>query len=68
METGVDGQTSRSTLGYVSLNRLAVCDCSDFHVCFVLEPYGVSDGPLACMSNALRLLHMVVEIGQHSEP
>ena len=48
METGVDGQTSGGDLGlHVSLNRLAVCDCSDFHVCFVLEPFGVSDGPLS---------------------
>ena len=30
----------------LSLNRLAVCECSDFNVCFVLEPFGVSDGPL----------------------
>ena len=34
-----------STLGYISLNRLAVCDCSDVHVCFVLEPFG--HGPLS---------------------
>ena len=27
-----------ATLGYIYLNRLAVCECSDFHVCFVLEP------------------------------
>ena len=38
---------AEATLGYVSLNRFAVCDCSDFHVCFVLEPFGVSDGPLS---------------------
>ena len=40
---------AESTLGYVSLNRFAVCDCSYFHVCFVLEPFGVSDhdGPLS---------------------
>ena len=30
-----------------TLNRLAVCECSDFNVCFVLEPFGVSDGPLS---------------------
>ena len=24
---------AEATLGYVSLNRFAVCDCSDFHVC-----------------------------------
>ena len=41
---------AEATLGYVSLlslNRFAVCDCSDFHVCLVLEPFGVSDGPLS---------------------
>ena len=36
-----------TTLGDISLNRLAVCECSDFNVCFVLEPFGVSDGPLS---------------------
>ena len=40
-------KTAEATLGYISLNRLAVCECSDFHVCFVLEPFGVSDGPLS---------------------
>ena len=30
-------------MGDISLNRLAVCECSDFNVCFVLEPFGVSD-------------------------
>ena len=35
------------TLGDISLNRLAVCECSDFSVCFVLEPFGVTDGPLS---------------------
>ena len=41
------GQTSGGDLRlYIFENRLAVCDCSDFHVCFVLEPFGVSDGPL----------------------
>ena len=38
---------AEATLGYVSLNMLAVCECSDFHVCFVLEPFGVSDVPLS---------------------
>ena len=38
---------AEATLGYASLNRLAVCDCSDFHVCVVLEQFGVSDGPLS---------------------
>ena len=38
---------AEATLGYVSLNRLAVCDCSDFLVCFVLKPFGVSEGPLS---------------------
>ena len=28
---------AEATLGDVSLNRLAVCECSDFNVCFVLE-------------------------------
>ena len=28
-------------------NRLSVCECSYFHVCVVLEPFGVSDGPLS---------------------
>ena len=45
METRVDGQTSGGDLG--SLNRLGVCEGSDFHVCFELEPFGVSDGPLS---------------------
>ena len=35
------------TLGDIYLKRLAVCECSDFHVCFVREPFGVSDGPLS---------------------
>ena len=38
---------AEATLGDISLNRLAVCECSDFNVCFVLEPFGVSDGPLS---------------------
>ena len=36
---------AEATLGDISLNRLAVCECSDFNVCFV--PFGVSDGPLS---------------------
>ena len=36
---------AEATLGDLSLNRLAVCECSDFNVCFVLV--GVSDGPLS---------------------
>ena len=32
-----------ATLVDIYLNRLAVCECSDFNVCFVLEPFGVSD-------------------------
>ena len=36
-----------ATLGDIFLNRLAVCECSDFNVCLVLEPFGVSDGPLS---------------------
>ena len=47
METGVDGQPAEATLGYIYLNRLAVYDCLDFHVCFVLEPFGGSGGPLS---------------------
>ena len=46
METEVDGQTSGCDFG-LYLNQLAVCECSDFHVCFVLETFGVSDGPLS---------------------
>ena len=38
---------AEATLGYISLNRMAVCNYSDFHVCFILEPFGVSDGPLS---------------------
>ncbi len=38
---------AEATLGDIILNRLAVCECSDFNVCFVLEPFGVSDGPLS---------------------
>ena len=40
---------AETTSGDISLNRLAVCECSDFkfNVCFVLEPFGVSDGPLS---------------------
>ena len=38
---------AEATLGDISLNRLAVCECSDFNVCFVLEPFRVSDGPLS---------------------
>ena len=34
METGVDGQTSGGDIG-----------CTNFHVCFVVEPFGVVDGP-----------------------
>ena len=37
---------AEATLGDISLNRLAVCECSD-NVCFVLDPFGVSDGPLS---------------------
>ena len=37
---------AKATLGDISLNRLA-CECSDFNVCFVIEPFGVSDGPLS---------------------
>ena len=37
---------AEATLSDISLNRLAVCECSDFNVCFVLEPFCVSDGPL----------------------
>ena len=33
---------AEATLGDISLNRLAVCECSDFNVCFVLEPFGDS--------------------------
>ena len=40
-------KTAEATLGDISLNRLAVCECSDFNVCFVLEPFDVSDGPLS---------------------
>ena len=29
---------AEATLGDISLNRLAVCECSDFNVCSVLEP------------------------------
>ena len=28
---------AEATLGDISLNRLAVCECSDFNVCFVIE-------------------------------
>ena len=51
METGVDVQTSGGDLGrYIfELNRLAVCECSDFNVCFVLEPFCISDGPLSLL-------------------
>ena len=38
---------AEATLGDISLNRLAVCECSDFNVCFVLEPFCVSDGQLS---------------------
>ena len=38
---------AEATLGDISLNRLAVCECSDFNVCFVLQPFGVNDGPLS---------------------
>ena len=38
---------AEATLDDNSLNRLAVCECSDINVCFVLEPFGVSDGPLS---------------------
>ena len=37
---------AETTLGDISLKQLAVCECSDSHVCFVLEPFGVSVGPL----------------------
>ena len=37
---------AEATLGDISLNRLAVYECSDFNVCFVLEPFDVSDGPM----------------------
>ncbi len=37
---------AEATLGDISLNGLAVCECSDFNVCFVFEPFGVGDGPL----------------------
>ena len=40
-------EPAEATLGDISLNRLAVCECSDFNVCFVLEPFGVSDDPLS---------------------
>ena len=46
METGVDGQTSGGDLG---LYTLAFCECSDFHVCFVLEPFGVGNGQLSLL-------------------
>ena len=36
---------AEATLGDISLNRLAVCEGSN--VCFVLEPFGVCDGPLS---------------------
>ena len=38
---------AETTLGDISLKRMVACECSDFHVCFVLEPFGVSDGPLS---------------------
>ena len=38
---------AEATLGDISLKRLAVCECSDFDVCFVLEPFGVIDDPLS---------------------
>ena len=38
---------AETTLSDKSLKRLAVCGCSDFHVCFVLELFSVSDGPLS---------------------
>ena len=46
VETGIDDQASGGDRD-ISLNRLAVCECSDFNVCFVLEPFGVSDGSLS---------------------
>ena len=47
METGVDGQTSGGDLGRYIFESAGDCECSDFNVCFVLEPFGVSDGPLS---------------------
>ena len=45
----------------LSLKRLAVCECSDFQVCFVLEPFGVSDGPLSLhVERVLSRLHRLV--------
>ena len=38
---------AEATLGDISLNRLAVCEYSGFNVCFALEPFCVSDGPLS---------------------
>ena len=38
---------AEATLGDISLNRLAVCESSEFNVCFVLEQFGVSDCPLS---------------------
>ena len=38
---------AEAILGHVSLNRFAVCGCSDVHVCFVLGLFGVTDGPLS---------------------
>ena len=32
---------AEATLDDISLNRLAVGECSDFNVCFVLEPFGI---------------------------
>ena len=40
---------AEAILGHISFNRLAVCECSDFSVCFVLEPFGVSNGPLSLL-------------------
>ena len=48
MKTGVDvTKPAEATLGDISLNRLAVCECSDINVYFLLEPFCVSDGPLS---------------------
>ena len=50
METGVDGQTNGGDFGQYklsTLNRLSLCQCSYFNVYFVVEPFGVGDGPLS---------------------
>ena len=49
---------AEATLGHISLNRFAVCDCSDFHVCdFIPLNIILIHNSSACVKRKLYIFH-----------